>query len=176
MPARRSAEFVPCSGARERVEAGADSLDREACSGVSTAIASIGRARPSTATRAAAASRPGCRGCGRCCSPAGREQRQLGLEARVRCRVKGPIAPEEHDPPLSRGERVVELFEGRRDAGLDARSDERSSRAESLTREGRRLRPLAFPFATSSRWGESDRSRRGASAGDAGANALGASA
>ena len=53
---------------------------------------------------------------------AGRDQRELGLEARVRRRVERPIAPEEHDPPLSRGERVVELLEGRRDAGLDARS------------------------------------------------------
>ena len=53
---------------------------------------------------------------------AGGDQRELDACGGVRGRVERPVAPEEHDAPLSRGERVVELFEGRRQAGLDARS------------------------------------------------------
>ncbi len=91
---------------------------------VLTAIASIGRATTLDGESCGGGEVGGdAEAAGDVVRAAGGDQRELGLEARVRRRVEGPIAPEEHDPPLSRGERVVELLEGRRDAGLDARSD-----------------------------------------------------
>jgi|SoiMethySBSTD1v2_1073268.scaffolds.fasta_scaffold26336_5 hypothetical protein len=53
-------------------------------------------------------------------SPVAIYQRSLARERRSSS-LNLPIALEDHQTPLSRGERVVELLDGRRDAGLDAR-------------------------------------------------------
>jgi hypothetical protein len=112
------------------VEADADSLDGEVAAGDRVDADRVDRARRTLdceprrgveVDRDAEAARDVVR-------TAGRDQRELRANARVRRRVgrrvERPIAPEEHHAAFRVGEGIAELLEGRRDTGLDARSRE----------------------------------------------------